>query len=132
MLRGEDYWPRSVTEDLEPVEVDGRRRLAYRGAPVSLYDAVRKAAERHRDDIAVVDETGESLTYAALMERVTAAAAALARHGIGRGRRLGCLMDNSADFIVVFLAAGACGAILTRSEERRVGKECRSRWSPYH
>src|SRR2546429_9721670 len=33
---------------------------------------------------------------------------------------------------------GACpgcngfGAVLERSEERRVGKECRSRWSPYH
>src|SRR2546421_2503668 len=24
------------------------------------------------------------------------------------------------------------GIPLTRSEERRVGKECRSRWSPYH
>ena len=24
------------------------------------------------------------------------------------------------------------GAAATRSEERRVGKECRSRWSPYH
>ena len=23
-------------------------------------------------------------------------------------------------------------AIVLRSEERRVGKECRSRWSPYH
>ena len=23
-------------------------------------------------------------------------------------------------------------AYLLRSEERRVGKECRSRWSPYH
>ena len=23
-------------------------------------------------------------------------------------------------------------AVLVRSEERRVGKECRSRWSPYH
>ena len=23
-------------------------------------------------------------------------------------------------------------ATITRSEERRVGKECRSRWSPYH
>ena len=22
--------------------------------------------------------------------------------------------------------------LLSRSEERRVGKECRSRWSPYH
>src|SRR5690554_2689476 len=26
----------------------------------------------------------------------------------------------------------AYGLISTRSEERRVGKECRSRWSPYH
>ena len=24
------------------------------------------------------------------------------------------------------------GYVTTRSEERRVGKECRSRWSPYH
>src|SRR5712675_2866920 len=28
-------------------------------------------------------------------------------------------------------AAGPCREIV-RSEERRVGKECRSRWSPYH
>src|SRR2546430_9383043 len=27
---------------------------------------------------------------------------------------------------------GAEGISVTRSEERRVGKECRSRWSPYH
>src|SRR6516164_10457327 len=26
----------------------------------------------------------------------------------------------------------ACMAVRRRSEERRVGKECRSRWSPYH
>ena len=26
----------------------------------------------------------------------------------------------------------AAGDVTTRSEERRVGKECRSRWSPYH
>src|SRR5258707_2949964 len=33
------------------------------------------------------------------------------------------------------LSAGAMGYVLKgmpRSEERRVGKECRSRWSPYH
>ena len=42
---------------------------------------------------------------------------------------------------VVIAAAGkaahlagvlASGTDLLRSEERRVGKECRSRWSPYH
>src|SRR4029434_11313010 len=26
----------------------------------------------------------------------------------------------------------ACVCVFARSEERRVGKECRSRWSPYH
>ena len=31
----------------------------------------------------------------------------------------------------VILVAGIIWAII-RSEERRVGKECRSRWSPYH
>src|SRR2546427_10038111 len=33
-----------------------------------------------------------------------------------------------------FLIAEGCGGgiALVRSEERRVGKECRSRWSPYH
>ena len=31
-------------------------------------------------------------------------------------------------FAVVILAL----AVFLRSEERRVGKECRSRWSPYH
>ena len=30
----------------------------------------------------------------------------------------------------LILTSSSCG--FTRSEERRVGKECRSRWSPYH
>ena len=29
-------------------------------------------------------------------------------------------------------AAAESYVLLQRSEERRVGKECRSRWSPYH
>ena len=32
----------------------------------------------------------------------------------------------------LYLITGDTGAGKTRSEERRVGKECRSRWSPYH
>ena len=35
---------------------------------------------------------------------------------------------NSKPFVIRVLKDGA----KTRSEERRVGKECRSRWSPYH
>ena len=32
----------------------------------------------------------------------------------------------------VALAVGIGLVVFARSEERRVGKECRSRWSPYH
>ena len=35
-------------------------------------------------------------------------------------------------FKVTKWGTGAVFYWLTRSEERRVGKECRSRWSPYH
>src|SRR5256886_10823781 len=35
-------------------------------------------------------------------------------------------------YFCVSLKNGAPGSSSARSEERRVGKECRSRWSPYH
>ena len=34
--------------------------------------------------------------------------------------------------LYLILAFSQASGILLRSEERRVGKECRSRWSPYH
>ena len=33
---------------------------------------------------------------------------------------------------IIVLDADLSKSTKTRSEERRVGKECRSRWSPYH
>src|SRR5689334_9394802 len=42
---------------------------------------------------------------------------------------------NSKDHTTLVAAVKAAGLVETlkgRSEERRVGKECRSRWSPYH
>ena len=42
--------------------------------------------------------------------------------------RLACYMQSH---LKVFKADYEIG-FLQRSEERRVGKECRSRWSPYH
>ena len=36
------------------------------------------------------------------------------------------ILEDGLPFLV------AEGDVVVRSEERRVGKECRSRWSPYH
>ena len=40
--------------------------------------------------------------------------------------------DALADLLTAFNADSGSDAVSVRSEERRVGKECRSRWSPYH
>ena len=49
-------------------------------------------------------------------------------------RSYGELMENAVATRKGLLAEGFEGKhiALIRSEERRVGKECRSRWSPYH
>src|SRR2546426_7734590 len=36
------------------------------------------------------------------------------------------------DYLHVISGTGVVPSATVRSEERRVGKECRSRWSPYH
>src|SRR3712207_7702002 len=41
------------------------------------------------------------------------------------------LIDGGAEWRGFHIFAGS-QALAARSEERRVGKECRSRWSPYH
>ena len=45
----------------------------------------------------------------------------------------GSTQARTAEAVTNLTAAGSDVAPhTTRSEERRVGKECRSRWSPYH
>ena len=40
---------------------------------------------------------------------------------------------NETEQVVVTQFGRIVGSpVVSRSEERRVGKECRSRWSPYH
>src|SRR3712207_7668153 len=46
------------------------------------------------------------------------------------GRGVGALGDRVARGVRD--AGGGVDELSRRSEERRVGKECRSRWSPYH
>ena len=68
--------------------------------------------------------------------------------GLAEMLKGGVIMDvTSVEQARIAERAGACavmaleripadiredGGVARRSEERRVGKECRSRWSPYH
>ena len=45
---------------------------------------------------------------------------------------LSIFIEAFQDQWILILLAALGLKIIFRSEERRVGKECRSRWSPYH
>ena len=51
-------------------------------------------------------------------------------HDGGKQKLEVALPDHRTAIKLVFEILAAAGR--SRSEERRVGKECRSRWSPYH
>src|SRR5256885_9723752 len=63
-----------------------------------------------------------------------AAFAAASTYTFGNApRTIGCLSPGYENWdISVFKSFPVRERVTFRSEERRVGKECRSRWSPYH
>src|SRR3712207_7229852 len=81
-----------------------------------------------RDGDAVVRDRGSTEL---LVEHHVAAARA--ERDLDRvGDRVDALLERLAgvDVVLEFLVSHV--SLFLRSEERRVGKECRSRWSPYH
>lgn len=69
------------------------------------------AAHDAPDRPALVLADGRSLTFAALLDRVTRAAAGLATHGIGPGMRTVLLSPPGPDFVVAAFALLARGAV---------------------
>ena len=72
-----------------------------------------------------------------LLVRSTPSGASVEVDGVARGETPLALRDLALGSRTVTVARRGFiseeqRVVLTRSEERRVGKECRSRWSPYH
>src|SRR5256885_17056137 len=80
-----------------------------------------------------------SVGYVAMSRKVTTAGGFYSYISHGLGRELGLGTGFGAVVAYSVFEASLCGGFafflnqkLSRSEERRVGEECRSRWSPYH
>src|SRR5690606_40670409 len=81
-------------------------------------------------------ESGEitEISFGELRDLVSRLAGALTDLGVKRGDAVAVFLPMSTEVVAAFLATARIGAIFipVRSEERRVGKEARSRWSPVH
>src|SRR2546429_7688829 len=71
-------------------------------------------------------------TEIAVVGRPTAATAGNPSIGQNQGCKPNSKCAAKALSVIKTLTRCAASVALPRSEERRVGKECRSRWSPYH
>src|SRR3712207_5558501 len=75
----------------------------------------------------------QTYTYNELLAEVNKFANVLKDLGVGKGDTVSIYLPMIPELPIAMLACARIGAIHSvRSEERRVGKECRSRWSPYH
>jgi acyl-CoA synthetase (AMP-forming)/AMP-acid ligase II len=81
---------------------------------VSLTEDIFAHVDRHADRPALIDgATGDVTTYGDLHHRVRAAAAGLARRGIGPGDVVGIFSPNLPDYATAFLAVAEAGATNT-------------------
>ena len=111
---------------------------------VFVYAAISRATYSRLDQsLANSTETTANLLRSEMEENegdVTAAAAETqkllslgdAHMALFQGRQALTVNDSAGWGINVPEAAFRAAEATSRSEERRVGKECRSRWSPYH
>ena len=78
--------------------------------PLTLPAALSARALATPDAEALVIDR-ERITYAALAQRVTQAAARMVAVGVAPGEHIGVMMGNSIDWVVLFYAAASIGAV---------------------
>ena len=128
----------SQAEILQTVRMTEMEHLDIRTVTLGLSlldcatDSIENTAARVREKIervaaslvSTVDQIGDEIGIRVANKRIAVTPVSILTEGArGNPVDLGRAIDE---------AAGTVGVDFIRSEERRVGKECRSRWSPYH
>ncbi|UBU14927.1 non-ribosomal peptide synthetase [Nonomuraea gerenzanensis] len=76
----------------------------------SVLDLFGRRVATAPDAVAITDAGGADLTYAEVDQAANRLARHLAARGIGRGDRVGVVMDRSPDLLIAFLASWKAGA----------------------
>src|SRR2546426_721011 len=140
-VREEPRWQEWVEKEKRVHSLDGDRRMAEQGVTVAKQECERLDREM-AEALKARDQLDGLRAELEAVERLKREQAALqhlqkeetARRG-GEGQPAGPMRTIVAlDRRIGELAPAteALAGVERRSEERRVGKECRSRWSPYH
>lgn len=101
---------------------DGREVICFVDRPRDVYGAFAASARARPEKIAL--RFGEqSWTYSELDSEVTRLSAGLTGLGGRQGDRIGLLISNSPDFVLLFLAVQRIGAVAVPMDTRQQGAE---------
>jgi len=95
----------------------------YNSLDHSMPELIRRAAADYGDDLFLIDEKGEALSFRQLEQRVEHAARALLSLGIEHGDRVAIWAPNSGAWIIAACAIEMIGAILVPINTRFRGAE---------
>ncbi len=92
-------------------------------AGITLADLFRRSARLFADRAAVVDETGDGLTYAELDDRSNRLANTLTAWGLGPGDRLAVLSEPHRGYVETYVAAAKLGVTVVALNTRMAASE---------
>ena len=95
----------------------------YNSLDHSMPELIRRAAADYGDDLFLIDEKGEALSFRQLEQRVEHAARALLSLGIEHGDRVAIWAPNSGAWIIAACAIEMIGAMLVPINTRFRGAE---------
>src|SRR2546422_6298269 len=121
--------PKKPAKRTAPTMVDRTERQPADAALRESEERFRALVEYSSDAIALVDAQGVTTYTSRTATRLLGYAA---EEFVGRGGFDLLHPDDVERARHLFEELLAQPGVPLRSEERRVGKECRSRWSPYH
>ena len=112
MLAGKHLWDSELLRNLRYFDDGTRSCDAYGGLPENLYTAFRKTAAAYPANIALVDDDGTRISYAALLELTDRFAGYLqTKYAVGTGEHVALMLYSSAVFCVSYLALNKLGAV---------------------
>jgi long-chain acyl-CoA synthetase len=87
------------------------------------YDELKQSAETRGRETAFITDDGQAVTFTALLSRVNKLAGAFETAGVGKGDVVAVLLPNGIEFVELFLAASAVGAVFEPLDIRFRGEE---------
>ena len=113
MYKGEDLWKKPEIQVVKKTLSNGKVITTYPDLPKNIYSSFRATAERHMEQVAVVDDEGRQYSYKKMMEMTDDFSSWLIHEfGVTRRKHVALMLYNSIEFCTTFLSLNRIGAVV--------------------